>query len=81
MTAKEFLYQKCRENDGCFLSGQVGWITYTIQEHSIAFAKWINAEGWREYDEGDRWICPSNNYQVYTTRQLYEMFEESMVTF
>lgn len=48
-----------------------------VKLKSIQFAKWISGQGWQQYDEADRWICPSNNYNVYTTAQLYEMFEKS----
>ena len=78
MTAKEILYAKAAEKDDCFLTGQIGWIVEAMEESNaetaIAFAKWINAEGYQEYDEKDRWIAPHNNYNVYTTKQLYEMF-------
>lgn len=42
---------------------------------SINFAEWISGEGYREYDGKDRWIAPHNNNNVYTTEQLYEMFD------
>lgn len=41
------------------------------------FAKWINAEGYQEYDEADRWISPEQSNTVYTTAQLYEKFEKA----
>lgn len=34
MTAKEILYKKCEEKDGCFLSGQVGWIVEAMEEYA-----------------------------------------------
>lgn len=43
-------------------------------QKSIAFAEWINSEGYREYDGYDRWIAPQNSSNVYETKQLYEMF-------
>lgn len=45
------------------------------EEEAISFGYWLNKEGWQEYDEPDRWICPSNNRNVYTTKQVYEKFK------
>jgi len=44
------------------------------RQTSIEFAKWLNFNGWQEYDEPDRWICPTNNRNVYTTEQVYNQF-------
>lgn len=49
------------------------------KDHAIAFAKWINREGWREYDEADRWIQPHVNRHVFNTAQLYKIFEKATI--
>jgi hypothetical protein len=47
------------------------------KQQSIEFAKWLNKEGWQEYDESDRWICPHENRNVFTTSELYSKFLKS----
>jgi hypothetical protein len=44
------------------------------REMSCEFARWLSGEGWQQYDEADRWICPTNNYNVITTDQLYDKY-------
>jgi hypothetical protein len=44
------------------------------REMSIGFARWLSGEGWQQYDEADRWICPTNNYNVITTDKLYDKY-------
>lgn len=58
-------------------SGHKSGALYIMKQHSIDFAKWINDEGWREYDESDRWIQPHESHSVYTTEQLYNKFNKS----
>lgn len=77
---KAILYRKCQSKDGCFLSGQVGWIVEAMEEaakkKSIAFARWLNENDYREYSGDDEWIQIGNVRTVYTTAQVYELFEK-----
>lgn len=54
------------------------WLkTKKYPSDAILFAEWINKEGYREYDGYDRWIAPSNNNNVYETKNLYKLFKNS----
>lgn len=44
------------------------------KHQSIGFGIWINFNGWKEYDEPDRWICPTENNSVISTDQLYNLY-------
>lgn len=40
---------------------------------NILFGIFLNDEGYREYDESDRWIAVSQSRIVYTTAELYDI--------
>jgi hypothetical protein len=50
------------------------WINIATKQAAVLFARWLNDNGYSEYDESDRSIAPHNNYNVYTTEQLYDIF-------
>lgn len=43
---------------------------------AMAFAEWLNKEGYQEYDGSERWIAPHNSTSVFSTQQLYNQFIE-----
>ena len=47
-------------------------------DKAIEFADWISGEGYQQYDGVGRWIAPQNNNNVYTTKELYEQFLQSL---
>ena len=38
-TAREILHDKASDKEGCFLSGQVGWIVEAMEEYAKEYAK------------------------------------------
>ena len=46
-------------------------------EVAIGFAEFISGEGWQQYDGKDRWICPQNNNDVLSTKELFEKYNGS----
>lgn len=65
-------------NDECVkVSGWKSSFISSLKLHAIDFAKWINDNGWQEYDESDRWIQPHNSDLLYSTEQIYNMFNKS----
>lgn len=46
-------------------------------EVAIGFAEFISGEGWQQYDGKDRWICPQNNNDILTTKELFEKYNGS----
>lgn len=46
------------------------------EQTSISFLKWTAKEGWREYDEPDRWHQPSESKRVITAKQLFDLYKE-----
>lgn len=46
---------------------------------AIGFAEWVFENKWEQYDGYDRWINPSQTMDVYSTRELFELFLKSKV--
>lgn len=45
-----------------------------ISEQSIGFIEWAFENKWEQYDGHDRWICPSETLDVYSTKELFSLF-------
>ena len=44
---------------------------------AIEFAEWLFGEGYTQYDGKERWINFQNDNHVYSTKELYKIFQES----
>lgn len=44
------------------------------KELAIGFAEWMGSEGYVIYDGNDRWIAPHNNNNVYSTKELFDLY-------
>ena len=48
-------------------------------ETAIQLAEWLQLNGYETYQGVGKWINPSDNQNVFTTRQLYENFIKEQI--